>query len=123
MTTNTIKNRNAFNNTTAADLNVDTLSSLVAQVKKTRNLVVAFGSDHDELRVKCDKTKEELQVALDSGDYDKMSKLTAEIKRIEARLAENPAEKIGNFDTAVNALNHFIKQATEVETPQIKKVA
>jgi cell fate (sporulation/competence/biofilm development) regulator YmcA (YheA/YmcA/DUF963 family) len=117
MTNIETNNSNAFNNTTAAALNVDTLSSLVAAVKKTRNLVTAFGSDHEELSDKCIKTKAELQTALDTGDYEKMSKLTAEIKRTEARLAENPTEKVQNFDTAINNLNDFIKVATEIETP------
>jgi hypothetical protein len=124
MTNIETKNSNAFNNTTAAALNVDTLSSLVAAVKKTRNLVTAFGSDHAELSDKCIKTKAELQVALDTGDYEKMSKLTAEIKRTEARLAENPTEKVQNFDTAVNNLNEFFKAATAAApTSKLKEVA
>jgi hypothetical protein len=124
MTNIETKNSNAFNNTTAAALNVDALATLVAAVKRTRNLVVVFGGDHAELVEKCTKTKAELQVALDTGDYEKMSKLTAEIKRTEARLAENPTEKVQNFDAAVNNLNEFFKAATAAApTSKLKEVA
>lgn len=107
-TQNAPKTTNAMNITAEhLEAELKELSTLVTNLKRATVAVTSIASSREELAKKRDELSTKLQAALDSGDLDTMSKHTAELKRVKARLEENPVEKVQAFDEAVDALAKF----------------
>lgn len=87
---------------------VKELAALLAQVKKTTAAVTSIDSIRTENEKKETELKANLQLALDEGDCDKMSKFNTQLKLVRAKLSENPVEKLQAFDESIDALVGFV---------------
>lgn len=104
--TTQIKPRNILNLSASnvSDALIKDLRAAVAQLAKTTTAVTSIDATRKELDAKKIELRAKLQIALDDGDCEAMSKHTADLKRINGRLAENPVQKEQAFDEAVDVL-------------------
>ncbi|WP_335989565.1 hypothetical protein [Pseudoalteromonas sp. CH_XMU1449-3] len=115
---------NAFE-ITAADFDMDLFTDIVKDVRNTRRQVVEFGSDFDETRESLRKAEDGLKAAMADLNLEEITKLTAECKRLKAKLATTPTIKIQAFDEAMDRLHAFYEAqcrtpVTETETADKK---
>lgn len=125
MTTTTKAPLNAFQ-ITAADFDMETFNDIVKDVRNTRRQVVEFGSDFEETRAELKKTENGLKAAMADLNLEEITKLTADCKRLKAKLASTPTTKIQAFDEAMDKLHAFYKancRAVETETETNDKKA
>ena len=106
MTTTTKAPLNAFK-ITAADFDMEQFNDVVKDVRNTRRQVVEFGSDFEETRGELKTAEQGLKAAMADLDLDNITKLTAEVKRLRAKLASTPVTKIQAFDEAMEKLHAF----------------
>jgi uncharacterized FlaG/YvyC family protein len=102
---------NNMNNLRAIDLDMEAFNEVVKNLRNTQKAVADFGKDRPETETRLAQVKVEIQAALDIFDTDAVSKLNTEGKRLVAKLAELPTEKVVAFDTAVNAFKAFMDVA------------
>ncbi len=98
---------NNMGNLRASDFDMEAFNEVVKNLRNAHKAAVDFGKDRPETQERVDQVKADLQEALTSCDVESMQKLSAELKRLMAKLAELPTEKIVAFDTAVNAYAAF----------------
>ena len=97
------------------------LTTLIANVKKATTVAVSIDEVAEDNRKKEAELKEKLQAALDNYELDEITKLNGELKRVRAKLLENPVEKIQAFDEAVNALVKFA-QPVKIEKGNVTDI-
>ena len=107
--TTTNKALNQFN-TSAADFDMEAFNDIIKDVRNTRRQVVEFGSDFDDTRDELAKTNDALKAAIADLDLDEITKLTADCKRLKAKLASSPVTKIQAYDEAMNKLHAFFEK-------------
>ena len=120
MTTTNFTKGNNMNNLRAHDFDMEAFNEVVKNLRNTHKAVTDFGKDRPETETRLAEVKVEIQAALDIFDTDAVAKLNAEGKRLVAKLAELPTEKIVAFDLAVNAFKAFVENT---ENPQKAKLA
>lgn len=134
MTTSTVKNINVAGNVTAENFDMTKLDNHIKGLKQAYRQVLAFADEHKKAIERNAQIQGEMQSALDNADWTELSKLTAERKRVEAKIAETDAAKIQKFDECINGLVDFTTQKhgmdktqqtvlVAVETPTLKKAA
>jgi predicted nucleic acid-binding Zn-ribbon protein len=92
---------------TAADFDLEAFNEAVKDVRHTRKQVVEFGSDFQETREKLVEAEEGLKSAMADLNLDEITKLTAECKRLKAKLQTTPVTKVQAFDEAMDKLFAF----------------
>lgn len=94
---------------TATDFDLEAFNDAVKDVRNTRKQVVEFGSDFDETRDNLKAAEKGLQDAMSDLDLEKITKLTAECKRLKQKLSTTPTTKIQAFDEAMTKLHTFFE--------------
>jgi len=85
---------------TASDFDLEAFNEAVKDVRNTRKQVVDFGGDFEDTREKLSEAHEGLKKAMSDFNLDEITKLTAECKRLTAKLETTPVTKVQAFDLA-----------------------
>lgn len=94
-------------NVEAVNFDIEKFNDIVKRVRLTQKAVASFGSDHAEVQEKLAEARANIEKALEEYKLDDMQKFVQDAKRLEAKLAEKPTEKIQAFDEAMQEFYNF----------------
>ncbi|MBB1404913.1 hypothetical protein H5079_04715 [Pseudoalteromonas sp. SG44-5] len=105
---------------TASDFDLEAFNEAVKDVRNTRKQVVDFGGDFEDTREKLNEAHEGLKKAMTDFNLDEITKLTAECKRLTAKLETTPVTKVQAFDLAMNKLHEFFEAECRAPKDEIQ---
>lgn len=109
-----------LNELAPAELNTDALATIVRELQVSRRAITIVDEQRSDLEKRFEELRKEQQKALDKSDLDALSKNTNEMKRIRAKLDEDPAKKLEVFRANLERLQNFMLYNADVDPKELE---